>query len=148
MRFAGFGNGNLITDTSGNVTVSSDARLKNVTGDFSRGLADVLKLTPRTYRWNEKSGMNTEDENVGFIAQEVLGAVPEAVGTMKTTDYEEDDAATGKKVRKSKREAAECLTLAVWPMIAALVTPEKELKAENDTLRARVSALENGKAAK
>ena len=143
-----YGAGTLVTDTSGNVTASSDSRLKTVTGSFTRGLDDVLKLTPRTYRWNEKSGMNTEDENVGFIAQEVLGAVPEAVGTMKTTDYEEDDAATGKKVRKSKREAAEYLTLSDRPIIAALVNAVKELKAENDTLRARVSALENGKAAK
>ena len=148
IRFNAYGAGTLVTDTSGNVTASSDSRLKTVTGSFTRGLDDVLKLTPRTYRWNEKSGMNTEDENVGFIAQEVLGAVPEAVGTMKTTDYEEDDAATGKKVRKSKREAAEYLTLSDRPIIAALVNAVKELKAENDTLRARVSALENGKATK
>ena len=148
VKLNSYGAGTLQTDSSGNVTASSDARLKNVTGDFSRGLADVLKLTPRTYHWNEKSGMNTEDENVGFIAQEVQDAIPEAVGTMKTTDYEEDDAATGKKVRKSKREAAEYLTLSDRPLIAALVNAVKELKAENDTLRARVSALENGKAAK
>ena len=148
VKLNSYGAGTLQTDSSGNVTASSDARLKNVTGDFSRGLADVLKLTPRIYHWNEKSGMNTEDENVGFIAQEVQDAIPEAVGTMKTTDYEEDDAATGKKVRKSKREAAEYLTLSDRPLIAALVNAVKELKAENDTLRARVSALENGKAAK
>ena len=148
VQFNNYGAGTLVTDSSGNVTASSDASLKTVTGSFTRGLDDVLKLTPRTYRWNEKSGMNTEDENVGFIAQEVLGAVPEAVGTMKTTDYEEDDAATGKKARKSKREAAEYLTLSDRPLIAALVNAVKELKAENDTLRARVSALENGKAAK
>lgn len=148
VKLNSYGAGTLQTDSAGNVTASSDARLKNVTGSFTRGLNDVLKLTPRTYHWNEKSGMNTEDENVGFIAQEVQDAIPEAVGTMKTTDYEEDDAATGKKVRKSKREAAEYLTLSDRPLIAALVNAVKELKAENDTLRARVSALENGKAAK
>lgn len=147
LRFAAYGAGTLVTDSSGNITASSDSRLKTVTGSFTRGLDDVLKLTPRTYRWNEKSGMNTEDENVGFIAQEVLGAVPEAVGSMRTVDTEEDDGA-GKKVRKSKREAAEYLTLSDRPIIAALVNAVKELKAENDTLRARVSALENGKAAK
>ena len=140
-----YGAGTLQTDSSGNVTASSDSRLKTVTGSFTRGLDDVLKLTPRTYRWNEKSGMNTEDENVGFIAQEVLGAVPEAVGSMRTVDTEEDDAATGKKVKKSKREASEYLTLSDRPIIAALVNAVKELKAENDTLSDRLSKLEGKK---
>jgi len=147
VKLNAYGAGTLVTDSSGNVTASSDASLKTVTGSFTRGLADVLKLTPRTYHWNRESGMNTEDVNVGFIAQDVQDAIPEAVGTMKTVDTEEDDG-TGKKVRKSKREAAEFLTLSDRPIIAALVNAVKELKAENDTLRARVSALENGKAAK
>ena len=142
VRFNDYGAGTLVTDSSGNVTASSDARLKNVTGSFTRGLSNVLKLTPRTYRWNVKSGMNTDDENVGFIAQEVLEAIPEAVGQYRTSEVEVD----GKKTKK--REKAELITLSDRPLIAALVNAVKELKAENDDLRARVSALENGKAAK
>jgi hypothetical protein len=142
VKLNSYGAGTLQTDGSGNVTASSDASLKTVTGSFTRGLADVLKLTPRTYHWNEKSGMNTEDENVGFIAQEVLDAVPEAVGQYRTTEMEID----GKKTKK--REKSEFLTLSDRPLIAALVNAVKELKAENDALLARVSALENGKAAK
>ena len=137
-----YGAGTLVTDSSGNVTASSDARLKNVTGSFTRGLSNVLKLTPRTYRWNVKSGMNTDDENVGFIAQEVLDAIPEAVGQYRTSEVEVD----GKKTKK--REKAELLTLSDRPIIAALVNAVKELKADNDALRARVSALEKGKASK
>lgn len=143
-----YGAGTLVTDSSGNITTSSDRRLKNVSGRFTRGLDAILQIQPKVFTWKPESGMNTDDVNVGFIAQDVQGAIPEAVGTMKTTDYEEDDAATGKKARKSKREAAEYLTLSDRPIIAALVNAVKELKAENDTLRARVSALENGKAAK
>jgi len=143
IKLNSYGTGTLVTDSDGNVTASSDASLKTVTGSFTRGLADVLKLTPRTYHWNEKSGMNTEDENVGFIAQEVLTAVPEAVGQFKTMEVEDRE---GKK--SMKREAAEILTLSDRPLIAALVNAVKELKADNDALRARVSALENGKAAK
>jgi hypothetical protein len=142
VKLNNYGAGTLQTDSSGNVTASSDASLKTVTGSFTRGLADVLKLTPRTYHWNEKSGMTTEDENVGFIAQEVLEAIPEAVGQYRTTETEVD----GKKTKK--REKSEFLTLSDRPLIAALVNAVKELKAENDALLARVSALENGKAAK
>lgn len=140
VRFAGFGAGTLVTDSSGNVTASSDSSLKTVTGPFIRGLADVLKLTPRTYHWNEKSGMNTEDENVGFIAQEVLTAVPEAVGRFKTMEVEGGE---GKKTKK--REKAELLTLSDRPLIAALVNAVKELKAENDALSARIAKLEGKK---
>ena len=139
VRFAGLGAGSLVTDSSGNVTASSDASLKNVTGSFTRGLADVLKLTPRTYHWNEKSGMDTEDENVGFIAQEVLEAIPEAVGQYRTSEVEVD----GNKTKK--REKAELLTLSDRPLIAALVNAVKELKAENDALSARIAKLEGKK---
>ena len=139
VRFNAYGAGTLVTDSSGNVTASSDSSLKTVTGPFIRGLADVLKLTPRTYRWNEKSGMDTEDENVGFIAQEVLDAVPEAVGQYRTSEVEVD----GKKTKK--REKAELLTLSDRPLIAALVNAVKELKAENDALSARLSKLEGKK---
>lgn len=147
VRFAGFGAGTLVTDSSGNVTASSDRRLKNVSGKFTRGLDAIAQIQPKVFTWKPESGMNTEDVNVGFIAQDVLPAIPEAVGTIKTSDTEEDDG-TGKKVKATKREASEFLTLSDRPIIAALVNAVKELKAENDTLRARVSALENGKAAK
>ena len=142
IRFNAYGAGTLVTDSSGNVTASSDASLKTVTGTFTRGLADVLKLTPRTYHWNEKSGMDTEDENVGFIAQEVLESIPEAVGQYRTSEVEVD----GKKIKK--REKAELLTLSDRPLIAALVNAVRELNEKNTSLEARVAALENGKASK
>ena len=139
LRLNSYGAGSLVTDSSGNVTASSDAHLKTVTGSFTRGLSDVLKLTPRTYRWNVKSGMNTDDENVGFIAQEVLEAIPEAVGQYRTSEVEVD----GKKTKK--REKAELLTLSDRPLIAALVNAVKELKSENDELRKRLDKLETKK---
>ena len=84
--------------------------------------------------------MNTEDENVGLIAQEVLTAVPAAVGQFKTMEVE------GREGKKSKkREAAETLTLSDRPLIAALVNAVKELKAENDALSARIAKLEGKK---
>ena len=134
-----YGAGTLVTDSSGNVTASSDASLKNVTGDFTRGLEDVLKLTPRTYHWNEKSGMDIADENVGFVAQEVLEAIPEAVGQFRTTEAEVD----GKRVKT--REKAALLTLSDRPIIAALVNAVKELSEQNAALVKRIAALEMAK---
>ena len=149
VRFNAYGAGTLVTDSSGNITASSDRRLKNVSGKFTRGLDAIMEIQPKVFTWKPESGMNTEDVNVGFIAQDVQAAIPEAVGTVKTNDVEEDDKENpGQKRTRKERKAAEYLTLSDRPIIAALVNAVKELKDENDTLRARVSALENGKAAK
>ena len=144
IRFNSYGAGTLVTDSSGNVTASSDRRLKNVSGKFTRGLDAIMEIQPKVFTWKPESGMNPDDVNVGFIAQDVQGAIPEAVGSMKTRDAEEDDG-TGKKVKKSKREASEFLTLSDRPIIAALVNAVKELKAENDALSDRLSKLEGKK---
>ena len=134
VRLNAYGAGTLITDSSGNVTASSDRRLKNVSGKFTRGLAAIMKIQPKVFTWKPESGMNTDDVNVGFIAQDVQGAIPEAVGSMKTSDVEEDDG-TGKKVKKSKREASEFLTLSDRPIIAAIVNAVQELSAQIETLK-------------
>lgn len=145
IRISGYGAGTLVTDSSGNITASSDARLKNVTGSFTRGLDSILQLSPKVYTWKPESGMNPNDVNVGFIAQEVKPAIPEAVGSVKTRDVEQIDSKTGKKSKTTKREASEFLSLSDRPIIAALVNAVKELKAENDDLKARLEKLESKK---
>ena len=52
VRFSNFGAGTFTTDASGNLSVSSDERLKNIDGAFTRGLADIVKLNPISYHWN------------------------------------------------------------------------------------------------
>ncbi|MBK8477791.1 MAG: tail fiber domain-containing protein [Opitutaceae bacterium] len=141
-----YGAGTLVTDSSGNVTTSSDKRLKNVTGKFTRGLEAVAGLQPKTFTWKPESGMNPEDENVGFIAQDVQEFIPEAVGATKTNEYDEEDPKTGEKVKVRKREASPMLTLSDRPIIAALVNAVKELKSRNDELAARIVAIESNKA--
>lgn len=103
-----------------------------------------MEIQPKVFTWKPESGMNPDDVNVGFIAQDVLPAIPEAVGVTKTSDVEEIEK-DGKKSKKSKREAAEYLTLSDRPLIAALVNAVKELKAENDELRKRLDKLETKK---
>jgi len=80
VRFSNFGAGTLTTDASGNVSVSSDERLKNVDGDFTRGLSAVLKLSPISYHWNATSELDQTTQYAGFSAQNVQQAIPEAVG--------------------------------------------------------------------
>ncbi len=107
VRFAALGSAgaSLITDSLGNVTVSSDERLKDIEGSFGAGLDQVLLIDPITYRWKFGTGYDTASTYAGFSAQDVQGAIPEAVST----------------------DSRGFLTLADRPILAALVNAVKEL---------------------
>ena len=66
-------------------TAASDARLKTDIHPYVRGLADVMKLRPASYRWNAEgrkvTGLSSDTQFDGFIAQNVKQVMPEAVGT-------------------------------------------------------------------
>jgi endosialidase-like protein len=63
----------------------SDARIKDVLGDYTRGLADVLMLQPRRYRYrgNDDHEHPTDRDYVGLVAQEVEDHWPELVSLTK-----------------------------------------------------------------
>jgi hypothetical protein len=121
LRLHAYGAGTLVTDASGNVTASSDERLKDVQGSFSRGLSDILNLDPILYKWNGLSGMETSGTYAGFSAQDVQGAIPEAVST----------------------DSRGYLTLQDRPILAASVNAIKELDGSLSDLEDRVTALES-----
>ncbi len=69
--------------TSSVWTISSDKRLKDIKGKYSKGLDEILKLEPIIYRYkkgNEMEIKETETDAYGFIAQDVKTIFPEAVG--------------------------------------------------------------------
>lgn len=52
LRLNTYGAGTLVTDSSGNVTASSDEELKYFAGDYTRGLADLRAMDgPIRYQW-------------------------------------------------------------------------------------------------
>jgi hypothetical protein len=80
IQFPRYGAGALSTDASGNITATSDERLKHVVGNFKAGLAELMKIDPIVFKWREDSGMETAHEYVGFGAHNVQESMPEAVG--------------------------------------------------------------------
>jgi hypothetical protein len=72
--------GTVTSDAGGNLTVSSDERLKDIQGFFNRGLAEIMNIEPISYKWNSLSGMETNGTYSGFSAQNIQGLIPEAVG--------------------------------------------------------------------
>ena len=59
----------------------SDGRLKDITGDYTRGGAELAALQPVTYRYKKNNPLEAESvaEHTGFIAQDVEKTIPEAV---------------------------------------------------------------------
>jgi uncharacterized coiled-coil protein SlyX len=121
VRFSNFGAGTLQTDASGNLSVSSDERLKDVLGDFTSDISAILALKPIEYRWNELSGFETKTTYVGFSAQNVKESIPQAVGSDKN-GY---------------------LTLSDRGILAAVVNAVKELWERIEETSNKVDELEN-----
>lgn len=153
VRFSAYTSGAATFDSAGNITSVSDARLKNITGTFTKGLAEIVKLTPKLYTWKPETGLVTDDINATLIAQDLIAAgLSEAVATYRTVPVMEDDVqsaediAAGKPVTQhakldangkavTKRVDAN-YSVSDRAVIAALVNAVKELKAEIDALKA------------
>jgi hypothetical protein len=100
----------------------SDARFKDVQSEFKSGLEGISKIRPVRYKYKADNPDKIPADQVylGVIAQEVQTALPEAIIT-RPDGYLTVD-----------------LDQIQWAAINAI----KELKAENDDLRARLEALE------
>ena len=100
--------------SGGSFVASSDARLKDLKGDYTKGLTDIEKLNP--VRYNYKAGNPRKEpsgkEYVGLIAQDVQKIFPDAV----------------------KEERDGYLSLDPSQFTYALINAVQELKAANDNL--------------
>lgn len=122
VRFATLGSGTVVSDASGNLSVSSDERLKNIQGTFSRGISDIKGISPISYKWKNDTGYDTVSVYYGFSAQNVQENIPEAVG-LDSKGY---------------------LTLNDRPIIATLINAVKEQQQIIEAQNKRVELLEAG----
>ena len=126
VRIYGLGSGDVQSDASGNLFVSSDRRLKENIRDWSHGYSAIKRLSPKEYDFREDSGINAKNV-VGFIAQEVDPVIPQAIG-------------------KEKKH----FSLKTQPILAAAVNAlkeqikiNKEIKKELAKVKKRVTKLES-----
>jgi hypothetical protein len=101
---------------------SSDLRLKTLLGAYEKGLNEIVALEAVrfVYREDNPRQLSADNEQAGFVAQEVMIIFPEAV-----TEAEDG-----------------YLDFNMHHVNVALVNAVKELKAENDLLRTRLGILE------
>jgi hypothetical protein len=107
-------NGSAAKTGGGSWTTLSDARLKNLTGNYNKGLAEIITLQPVRFFYKEGNPLElvSDEEQIGFIAQEVQKVFPEAVNQRKD-GY---------------------LDFNIHPVNIALVNAIKELNAKIDNL--------------
>ncbi len=112
---------------------SSDDRLKKDRVPLTNAVSKLSNLSTFTYKWNDlahKLGVADDDVHLGMSAQEVKAVQPEAV-SINDTIVDHDD------------PEAEYMTLKYSRMVPLLVEAIKELKIENDALKARITTLES-----
>lgn len=114
-------NGTAAKTGGGSWTNLSDARMKDLKGEYLKGLNEIIQLRPVkfTYKAGNPRGLNAEEEQIGFVAQEVQKVFPEAV-TQSKDGY---------------------LDFNMHAVNVALVNAVKALKAENDRLRQEISGM-------
>lgn len=113
--------GTLSANASGDIICSSDARLKNVLGSYTGGLAELSRITPKLFTYKPtKSDPIETFVHAGFVAQDVMAAIPQATALQRDGYYSLDTTA----------------------ILAATVNSVKALKADNDQKAAKIAALE------
>ena len=103
------------------------ARLKKDIAPFTRSLDDLDKVHPIIFNWNpETSGIKSDHIWVGFSAQDVSKAIPEAAGHVLNPGTDR-----------------EMIDFNLAGVVATLVNAVKELSVKNDLLSQRVAVLES-----
>ena len=117
IKFRVYNNGNYLFAG----TNSSDRNLKeNILDITGTSLDKIKQLRPRTFNFIESEGYSNETKT-GFIAQEVASVIPSITNG---TDGQKN------------------MGVDYNGLVAHLVKAVQELKAENDSLKARIAALE------
>ena len=120
---AGAGSRAVNASAAGLLSAASDASLKEeVVGANIAGLNEILQIHPKMYRWKDDIANRGENASVelGFIANDVAPIIPSAAPLGNDGLYGFYDRS----------------------ITAALVKAVQELKAENDSLKSRIEALE------
>ena len=75
-----YGAGAATFDANGVISSVSDERMKDVQGQFTAGLAELLGIDPILHKYTPESGLDTENVYAGLLAQNVMKYIPQAVG--------------------------------------------------------------------
>ena len=120
--------------SGGDWAATSDSRLKTVVSEYTLGLDELCNsnVRPVNYQYNGKGKTNADGKTyVGLVAQEVEQVFPNTVSHFSAKINDSD-----------ANETTDLRTFDGGEIKWALVNAVKELKAELDSAKARITALE------
>ena len=123
-------NGRATSSYSSTFTTTSDERVKKNIVDYSKGLAEIIQVQPKSYAFNGKGNTIEDVESIGVLAQEINEVFPETVGTVN------------KKLNPEDEQETELYTVDISPVTYALINAVKELNAKVEALETRIQTLE------
>jgi hypothetical protein len=110
--------------TTSGVWTNSDIRKKKDIEDLNYGLDEILKLKPKKYKYiHDIDNKLNGKKDMGFIAQEVIDIIPEAVGS-----YIEND--------------TEFLSMSYANLVPILVKAIQEQQAQIQSLQEQINILQ------
>jgi len=112
-------------------TITSDERVKENITPYTHGLAEILKLEPKTFDYNGKAGLPQTKGNIGLIAQEAMLVLPETVNTYSA------------KLNESDEEETELYNFDSHAVTFALINAVKELTAKIEAQSVEIELLKN-----
>ncbi|PNU18798.1 hypothetical protein C2E25_15820 [Geothermobacter hydrogeniphilus] len=150
------GNATFTGDLTVNGTFSnpSDIRLKDVHGNFERGLEDILKLQPIVYSYKRDNPLHlTSTETLyGFSAQALQKVIPEAVSELQDgyLKVSKDPVLWAmlnaiKQLKQQKDEDISTLRAEKDARIAVLKQQQQQLSAKVAEQAARIAQMEQEK---
>jgi hypothetical protein len=80
--------------TTNTWTIASDERVKTDIKPYTRGLQEILAISPVTYKYNGLAGFDPAAGGIGIIAQQIKDIIPETVSTYFKKLNEEDEEET------------------------------------------------------
>ena len=120
-------NGDAAKPGGGSFTATSDSRVKNISGNYTRGLSEICELNPVKFTYNGKAETPIDNkERTGLIAQEVKEIIPEIVSSRLS------------KLNEADEEAIEIMMVDPSDLVFALINACKELQTEIATLKTRL----------
>jgi hypothetical protein len=109
-------------------TVISDRRLKDNVVPFTKGLAELIQIQPKSFTYNGKGGTVAGEKSISIIADEIQQVLPDTVGAMDV------------KLNPDDTQMTEIQTFNFSEVGWVMVNAIKELKAEVDSLKAQLAA--------
>jgi len=120
-----------VNGTAGKTTGSfwsgfSDIRLKDLTGTYDRGLAEILALDPIKYFYKPDNDLTlpSDQEHIGLVAQEVEKVFPEAIEIWTSGNTDEEYLLSNND-----------------PIFFAMLNAIQELQAQIDNLKDEIEEL-------